>query len=163
MNQRTPRTALALGTLLFLGVGSAVAAGVGTVGTIGVKDATAVSPLVVQNPIARPFKLKAGGAIDLNTFNINFAGTATHIGQYSASGVLDPSTFQLQGTITAADGDTLDWIAQFSFGPLGEIDAALTFTGGTGRFANVSGSATGLVALDADFMFTLNLEGTISY
>jgi len=65
--------------------------------------------------------------------------------------------------MTAADGDTLDWVAQFSFGPLGEIDAALSITGGTGRFANASGGATGLVALDADLMFTLNLEGTISY
>jgi hypothetical protein len=77
--------------------------------------------------------------------------------------VLDPSTFQLQGTITAADGDTLDWVAQFQLGPLGEIDAVLTITGGTGRFTDAGGSATGLVGLDPDFMFTLNIEGTIVY
>lgn len=159
MHQRIARTGLALVTLLFLCVGTSDAA---TVSTIGVKGA-AISPYAGQHPAARPFKLKAGGAIDVNTFNIAFAGTATHLGQFSASGALDPSTFQLQGTITAADGDTLDWVAQFQFGPLGEIDAILTFTGGTGRFAAATGSATGLVALDADFMFTLNLEGTIAY
>jgi len=39
----------------------------------------------------------------------------------------------------------------------------LTITGGTGRFTGASGSASGLVALDPDFMFTLNIEGTIAY
>jgi len=160
MKHRIAHTGLALVTLLFLGVGSADAAGVSL---IGAKDATAVSPYVGQHPIARPFKLKAGGAIDLSTFKISFPGTSTHLGHYSAARAHDPSTFQLQGTMTAADGDTLDWIAQFQFGPIGEIDALLTFTGGTGRFAGASGSASGLVALDADFMFTLNLEGTIAY
>lgn len=156
---RIARTGLILVTLLFLCVGTGVSAGVSA---IGIKDA-AVSKHVGQEPIARPFKLNAGGAIDVNTFNIGFSGTATHLGQFSASGVVDPSTLQIQGTITAANGDTLDWVAQFVFGPLGEIDALLTFTGGTGRFTGASGSASGLVALDPDFMFTLNLAGTIAY
>jgi hypothetical protein len=140
-------------------VGTGVSAGVSAIGTKGM----ALSPHVGQPPIARPFKLKAGGAIDVNTFSISFAGTATHLGQFSASGAVDPSTLQIQGTMTAANGDTLDWVAQFQFGPLGEIDALLTITGGTGRFTGASGSASGLVALDPDFMFTLNIEGTIAY
>jgi hypothetical protein len=159
MSHRIAPTAFALAAVVFLGAGAAAAA---APSFIGIKDA-AVSPSVGQTPVPRPFKLKAGGAIDINTFAINFAGTATHIGLYSAAGVLDPSTFQLQGTMTAADGDTLDWTAQFQFGPLGEIDAVLTITGGTGRFAGASGTASGLVALDADFMFTLNLDGQIAY
>ena len=159
MNQRILRTGPALVMLLFLCIGSGASAGVSAIGIKG----TAISQHVGQQPVARPFKLKAGGAIDVNTFNISFGGTATHLGQFSASGALDPSTFQIQGTMTAANGDMLDWVAQFQFGPLGEIDAILNITGGTGRFTGASGTASGLVALDADFTFTLDLEGTIAY
>ena len=151
--------------LLFLTMGSgALAAGDNSIGLnlVGLKEA-GIAPVEAPQPVGRPFKLKGGGQIDLSTLGFNFAGTATHLGLFSAAGQIDPSTFQIQGTITAADGDTLDWVAGFQIGPLGEIVAAFTFTGGTGRFAGASGSASGPVALDPDYLFTINLEGTIAY
>ena len=61
-------------------------------------------------------------------------------------------------------GDALDYIAVFQPGPLGQIMATFTITGGTGRFASATGSATGPVALDTtDYMFTLSLEGSITF
>lgn len=159
MNRRILRSGLALVTLLFLGLGTSAVAG-GSVS--GLKDAI-VSPNQGQLPVERPFKLKGGGQIDLSTFSFDFGGTATHLGLYTSTGSIDPSTFQIQGTMTAANGDTLDWVAQFAQGPLGEIQATFTVTGGTGRFTGATGSASGPVALDPDFSFTLKLEGTLTY
>jgi len=161
MRSRFVCSALALTVLSLAGAGSVSAAGA-RVDPEAFKGAVVV-PDQGQAPVIRPFKLKGGGAIDLSTFAFDFAGQATHLGQYAATGVLDPQTFQIQGTMTAADDDTLTWVAQFQPGPLGEIQAYLTITGGTGRFASASGSASGPVALDPDFMFTINLEGTIAY
>ena len=159
MNGRIAATGLALVTLLALGGSHATAAGLGSA---GLKEA-AIAPEQGQQPVVRPFKLKGGGQIDLQTFGFNFAGNATHLGIYSATGQIDPATFQIQGTITAANGDTLNYVAGFQPGPLGEIEATFTVLGGTGRFENASGSASGPVGLDADLMFSLNLEGTIAF
>ena len=139
MNQRIARTGLALVTLLFLWVGTGAAA---EVTADGFKDSI-VSRYEGPQPVAKPFKLKAGGQIDTNTLTFNFAGTATHLGLFAASGTIDPSNFQIEGTMTAADGDTLDWVAQIQPGPLGEFEVTFTFTGGTGRFTRASGSAGG--------------------
>lgn len=159
MKRRLALAALAVATLPFLCLGTEVSARMGA-------DSfrqSLVSTEQNDHPVARPFKLKGAGQIDLTTLAFEFSGVATHLGRYSASGVIDPSTFQIQGAITAANGDTLDWSAQFSQGPLGEIEATFTFTGGTGRFEGATGTASGPVLLDADFMFTLNLQGTIAY
>jgi hypothetical protein len=159
MNRRIAASGLALVTLLLLGGSNAAAAGA-KIG--GLKDGV-ISPSLGSDPVVRPLKLKGGGQIDLATFAFNFAGNATHLGLYSSTGTIDPSTFQISGTITAADGDTLSYVAGFQPGPLGEIEATFNITGGTGRFANASGSASGPVALDADFTFLLNLQGTIAF
>ena len=115
------------------------------------------------NPSLRPFKLKGGGQIDLTTFTFSFAGQATYLGQFTATGQINPAIGELGGTITAANGDTVNWSGIFQPGPLGEIEATLTFAGGTGRFEQLDGVASGPVALDMDFMFTLSLEGTVRF
>jgi hypothetical protein len=158
MNRRAAHTGLALATRLLPCFATGASAGMQPE---GFKDSI-VSSAQAQ-PVERPFKLKGGGQIDLDTFGFDSAGTATHLGMYTSTGAIDPSTFQIQGTMTAANGDTLDWSAQFAQGPLGEIEATFTVTGGTGRFAGASGSASGPVALDPDYSFTLKLEGTITY
>jgi hypothetical protein len=162
MKPSITRACLSFVVFLSLTAGTAAAAGrIVSSNPGGIKDSR-ISPEQGQGPTVRPFKLKGGGAIDLATFTFEFGGTATHLGLYVATGQLDQQ-FQIQGTITGADGDIVNYTGAFQQGPLGEIEAILTITGGTGRFTNASGSATGPVALDPDFMFTINLAGTIAY
>ena len=113
--------------------------------------------------ILTPFKLKGGGQIDLSTLTVTFAGQATYLGQFTATGLLDPALGEIAGTMTAANGDTVNWTGVFQPGPDGAIDATLTLFRGTGRFEHIDGFTGGPVALDEDFMFTLDLEGTVSF
>jgi len=118
-----------------------------------------------QHPasVSRPFKLGAAGQIDITTGSIEFGGVATHVGRYTASGFLNPADFSIIGTLEAANGDTLDFVAAFAIGPIGEIEATFTVTGGTGRFAGASGTASGPVALDPDFSFLIRAIGELAY
>jgi hypothetical protein len=166
MSRRIVRTSLAT-VLLFLSVGAgAMAAGVTSL--TGLDDSIVPSP-DVKRPHAREFKLKGAGQIDVSTFTLDFSGKASSIGKYVGTGQVDPSTFQIQGMLTASDdrhcavGEQIYWTAAFQQGPLGDIVATFTFSGGTGRFVNASGSASGPVVLDPDYMFTINLAGTITY
>ena len=112
---------------------------------------------------SRPFKIRAAGQIDLTTGAITFGGVATHIGLYTANGFLNPSNFSILGTIEAANGDTLDFTALFSIGPLGELQATFDIAGGTGRFAEAVGTASGPVTLDPDFTFLITAIGNLDY
>ena len=119
----------------------------------------------VPEPVGRPFKLKGGGQIDFYAVAVNFAGLATHLGQFTANGPLDPvdGAFQSHGTMTAANGDTLSYVVVVLLDPY-TGDALLQITGGTGRFTGATGNANGRVSLDfVDYMFTMDFEGTISY
>jgi hypothetical protein len=109
------------------------------------------------------FKLRGGGQIDLNTLEISFAGQASFMGQFTAAGLLDPATGAISGTITTANGDTVNWTGAFFSGPDGDIQATVTFVHGTGRFAHFNGEATGPVTLDADDMFSISLDGSIYF
>jgi len=132
---------------------------------LGVPDSLkgdAISPNR-QNPNLTPFKLKGGGQVDLATLTFTFAGQATYLGQFTAIGQLDPTLGEIAGTMTAANGETVNWRGIFQPGPLGEIEATLTLDGGTGRFEHLDGVVSGPVALDPDFMFTMNLEGTVRF
>ena len=111
----------------------------------------------------KPFKLGAAGQIDLTTGAVTFGGVATIIGLYTASGFLNPADFSILGTIEVDNGDTLDFTAFFSTGPLGEIEATFDIAGGTGRFAEAVGTASGPVTLDPDFMFLITAIGTLDY
>jgi len=116
-----------------------------------------------QSPVARPFKLKAAGQISLATGEIMFGGVATHLGLYTASGFFNPGDFSIFGTIVAANGDTLNFTAGFGIAPGGDIEATFEVTGGTGRFADAVGTATGPVALDPDFTFLIKANGDLDY
>src|SRR5262245_2035356 len=121
----------------------------------------------VPASVGLPFKLKAGGQIDYYAQTLNFAGQATHLGQFIANGQVDPVDGGLQshGTMTAADGGTLSYVVTIELGgTYGEVTATVQITGGTGRFTGATGHAYGRLGLDFfDYMFTLDLEGTISY
>lgn len=116
-----------------------------------------------RGPANRPFKINAAGQIDLSTGAIMFGGVASHLGLYAANGFLNPNDFSIFGTIEAANGDTLNFVAFFTVGPLGELEAAFEIDGGTGRFANAVGTAAGPVTLDPDFSFVIRATGNIGY
>ena len=168
MSRTIVRTGLIFVTLHCLCVGRGAVAGL-TVSNfeeaIGPSDD-------MKHPETKSFKLKGGGQIDITTFTLEFSGKASPLGKYNATGTINPATFQIQGTFTtgkdvcadlAPKNDSLNWTAAFQQGPLGDILAIFTFTGGTGKYAGATGTASGPVILDADFMFTINLEGKITY
>jgi hypothetical protein len=123
-------------------------------------DAVKGNFIAPAQPAESPFKLKAGGQFDLATATVSFAGHATHLGQFTATGTVDPSTFGVTGTMTGASGDTLNYSAFVEPQPSGEILFHLNFVGGPGRLFLATGEGTGTITLDADFMFTLDIEGT---
>jgi len=116
-----------------------------------------------ERQTSRPFKLNAAGQIDLVTGAVQFGGVASHLGLYTANGFLNPSDFSILGTIEAANGDTLNFTAFFTIGPIGEIQASFDVAGGTGRFAEAVGTAAGPVILDADFSFVIRAVGVLDY
>jgi hypothetical protein len=72
------------------------------------------------------------------TFNLVNVGEATHCGRYSNVGrstlSLLTHTGTTEGTFTAANGDTVNWV-----GTIAGTTLTVTVTGGTGRFADGSG------------------------
>lgn len=169
MKRSIARIGLVFVTLLGLAVGRNAFAGLSVQ---GFEDAVGATD-EVKHPSTKTFKLKGGGQIDLATLTLEFSGKAAPLGNYTATGTINPATFQIQGTITvgkvncleldAAKNDSINWIAAFQPGPLGDFQALFTFTGGTGKFVDATGTASGPVVLDPDFMFTINLEGKITY
>jgi len=124
----------------------------------------------------RPFKLSGSGQSTFNpdgTVSFTMSGTATHLGHWTAVGVVsaeptdDPTIIAYGGpvTFTAANGDQLEVMIED-----GKLDittgvavSVWQFVGGTGRFSDVTGSAAGLSHNPADGSFDLWLEGSISY
>jgi hypothetical protein len=100
------------------------------------------------------------------------AGTATHLGLYEEeghvtfSGTDDPTVLHLEACAiyTAANGDHL--YARFTGelnGVTGAISATVTYVGGTGRFANASGTATLVGQIIDDGSLVIAVHGTIDY
>jgi hypothetical protein len=115
------------------------------------------SALADAGGTTRPVKGTVSGTAALNLVTGNFAvdvgGAATHIGKYTAhsegTSVIDFATGTLVAsgitTVVAADGDQLTGTFQASTAdtPAGHTATqVMTITGGTGRFADASGSLT---------------------
>ncbi len=135
--------------------------------------------VLAQNTPSRPFK----GSCELTIERIsnNFpivrqrdTGTCqlTHLGRTHLEGILDINV--LAGTqvgtrtFTSANGDELYAAVTGTSSVVGpgliEFSATFTFTGGTGRFSNVSGSAQGTgVANQIARTSSVSLSGTIAY
>ena len=133
----------------------------------------------------RPIKDDSSGTDVVNLADLSFAidatGTISHLGKTTShfDGAVTPTganTFDIAGSVTvvAANGDEL----YGTFSGSGNSDAAgnsgpviVTFTGGTGRFENASGSYAGSfsqVLLNANgttatYAIHYSLRGTISY
>jgi hypothetical protein len=140
----------------------------------------AVSAQPQKSGKARPFK--ASGIPILvaypddptgmsGTFEV--VGTATHLGKFVFPGTYTFLRFEgslvyfhVHGTYTAANGDTIEidcpeWVNDYGITPV-VSSGIVDIIGGTGRFANASGSYVGVLAPgNAPTFFTA--EGTISY
>ena len=113
---------------------------------------------------ARPFK--ASGIVTEIIPNadgsgtMEVVGTATHLGQFVSRAnwtVNSDGTLYVLASFTAANGDTLQAVFPAWLGSLGDA----TITGGTGRFANASGSY--VAGFSGSNLEIFAAEGTISY
>jgi len=100
------------------------------------------------------------------------AGTATHLGLYDEVGSVqfsrtaDPTVLHLeaQSVYTAADGDELYAVVTGQLnGVTGVIAATVTYVGGTGRFADATGTATLSGQLFPGGSIEVTVKGTIDY
>lgn len=121
------------------------------------KKYTAITALVVcalalttlgsaKNPVERPLKVKASATWVVNVVDgsaqVVQGGQATHLGLFTAEGQgnWDLQNFVIlsgSGTVTAANRGEIYW----------EMGAnnSVVFTGGTGRFAHVSGGFASVI------------------
>jgi hypothetical protein len=94
-------------------------------------------------------------------------GDATHLGHFTRieNIWLDPAAHTLTGDVTfiAANGDQLT--VDFSAGFTSDTTAAGTYTitGGSGRFANATGSAAFGIALTSPTHFNFEFGGTMEF
>ena len=116
----------------------------------------------MKHPVERPFKgvghcvllvdpltgnVVSGGSVSSNW------GVATHVGRFENE-VSGNMMTGLSGTLTAANGDQVHWVAA---GP-----TTITAVGGTGRFAGVTGGFTAVIADDYSEELVTNPDGTMT-
>jgi len=120
-----------------------------------------------------PFQGRAEGAITSVSpdpagvvLTVRAHGNATHLGQFSREEVVlfNPLTGTLTGVIvfTAANGDQLFCTVAGGFISPTAATGTYTFTGGTGRFANASGSADFIISTPDGIHFSVEFAGTLS-
>lgn len=142
----------------------------------------AVILLVVAGTLApaaaedRPFSASGAGNVDVDYYD--FYGQmyalgveVMHLGRsnlFVDLEVQDVLVKPYSGGITSANGDFLRF--QFDpgldyFEPAGIVSATVTFTGGTGRFQDATGSADVMFVFDPDLprRFLFLIDGTIDY
>jgi len=110
------------------------------------------------DPVTRPHMVSGNATMVMNpqtgAWQMTDWGQATHVGLWTdtASGWMDNTGSQHgQGTIVAADGDTIDWVMSGN---------TVTYTGGTGRFECARGEAT--LTITSQQPPTPNPDGTIT-
>jgi len=100
------------------------------------------------------------------------SGQATHLGRYSEAGSVafaptpNPAVLQVDGSIvyTAASGDELHAVVSGTLNGLtGVIAATVVYAGGTGRFADASGSSSLAGQLLPGGAISVAVSGTIDY
>jgi hypothetical protein len=128
----------------------------------------AVTPALAES---RPHKMSGSGQFTSAT---DFAskGIATHLGSFTETGSVqfsgtdDPFVLQIDGWAihTAANGDQ---VYELISGQLnlatGAGTATTTYVGGTGRFADATGSSTISLQLTGPGSYVFSGEGTIDY
>jgi hypothetical protein len=119
----------------------------------------------------RPHTLSGTGHFTSPTDFVS-EGIATHLGTFDETGsaVLtptdDPAVLQVDGssTLTAANGDQVREVISGRLNVLtGAATGTITYVGGTGRFANASGTVALSLQFLPDGSFKYSGEGTIDY
>jgi hypothetical protein len=154
---------LGLAVALCLGVGARVSSAGGNHPLPFHGDVTATWDNIFNGLFAPPANFVGGGPV-------THMGNTTQTGTLTLEAPIAPGMFPGFGSVTivAANGDSV------SFDYLGVLDAVtgegtgtFTFTGGTGRFADVSGQGTFDALIDLSFPsgqpMTVTLDGSISY
>ena len=116
----------------------------------------------LKHPVERPFmgvghcvllvdpitgNVVSGGSVSSNW------GVATHVGRFENE-VSGNMLMGLSGTLTAANGDQIDWVAA--------DPVTISCVGGTGRFEGVSGGFTAVIADDYSEELVTNPDGTMT-
>jgi hypothetical protein len=100
------------------------------------------------------------------------SGVATHLGRYSEAGTVsftptsDPAVLHVDGSIvyTAANGDELHASISGELNTAtGVVAASVSYVGGTGRFANATGTSSLSGQLGADGAISVTVRGKIDY
>src|SRR5687768_17260688 len=134
----------------------------------------AVGALAIARPAAAGERPHVSGGTAQFTSMTEFvgAGTATHLGRYAEAGTIqltptaDPAVFNAVAmvTYTAANGDELKAVFTGTLNfATGVITATGTYVGGTGRFANATGTAILSGQVFPDFSLEVAVAGTIDY
>jgi hypothetical protein len=99
--------------------------------------------------------------------NFSGSGTATHLGIYTEIGnatiAADGALFASSIYTSTHSGDQLFATFTGQINGTGGITATVTYVGGTGNFANVSGSATLTGQIQPDGTIVVTVEGIIHY
>ncbi len=106
-----------------------------------------------KKAVERPFKVHARGVFSFDSFLVIQTGEATHFGRFTSDDGQfcpdpnDPLSAIGSGTVITASGEVVDWIARFTITTPGfypgieeyEYIGICEFTGGTGKFKNITG------------------------
>ena len=137
--------------------------------------AAAVAVVLWQAAPARAVErphVSRGTAQFINASDFVGSGVATHLGKYEEAGsaqfspTADPTVLQVDShnTYTAANGDQLYAVISGHLdGLTGKITGTVTYVGGTGRFADASGTASFSGQLLPGGAVQAAVEGTIDY
>ena len=135
MTPRVTLTAVALGVLALVGADGVLAA-------------------------TRPFRCVGTIAVDLP--NGLGSGHATQLGRVTGTGVVvQPGEARV--TLEAANGDQIELVAHYRADGSGGWTGTYEISGGTGRFADATGSGTLEAERNPDGTFAADAEGTISF
>ncbi len=131
---------------------------------LGIAQQSVKRPLTIDGHMTVTVNLTTGRGVSMDW------GEATHLGRYDSQGTIELNletgeAINWTGVVVAADGDKLFWVLQ----PGDKIE----FTGGTGRFENVTGQAQVIQPSDNSVTFpdentmvetfTYKAVGTITY
>jgi len=123
----------------------------------------------VANSAARPIRGTAHGGLtgftEAGQLVLDYTGTASHLGIYTRREVLAIDGGNVSGTIAiiAANGDELDASFTGHFVSAEDVVGTYTFTGGTGRFSDATGSADFTAHAPSVFDVSVSFDGTIGY